>query len=506
MRNNRNKRGGKVLGESVATAEDVAAQKPSGGSSAYGSVTKPSPLLPAPVGGFITSPFGEVYLNQRTKPIPADAVQVWMEAMRFRIQGYSVSGVSSAGLLNEYTAGETLLADWYTYGRQMGKASLKYKHTPTTLDDYTRVQDFFNIAFFALADLTMLGNLNHLYQYNQAFSSVYSYVPDKMSRCRRLWERLSTVFLPSELKAAAMKAGMIAVVPGVFPPYVRVWTPTDLVMYGAAADYNDPITSQGIQPTLISNTYLTQFIDDIESAIWVLEGKANLTLDSGAAEADVIAIKDLIDMMHDVGAGTFSQGLPDFQSLPGLLEDRSLYNDLLSRSIFILDSHGGDGDEFSAFPVVGDSALNNHVPIVGWGTPGVEEFTLLGGPKLATMNSTGGAYEAGAADEYLLYGTHFANNINTRQVEFYTREDGWSAFLVGGADLGDGTILGNLLDGGHPWLRHAFLPAILASQRSIELRFLDNIDRDYRIYVDESDFGPNYAKLLGTWLGVPYLK
>lgn len=498
---------GKVLGDASATAEDVAsAPAVSGGSAMAKSMNVSQQLLQHEKADVIQSPFGQVYLSRRSRPIPADQIQAIVSPWKFTIAGWTPSGVTTANSLPEYNAGYTVTTDWYNYIRQMGKAALKYKQTPTALVSNDTVYDFMNICFYALANTVALLNLDRMYQYNQAFSTLYTYLPSKMSRVKRLYRRLSAIFMPNFIKAYAIKMGMIPYVPGKIAPHLRFWDDAWLVAYGGAADYS---AMTGLRPDeiLLSDTHLSNFVSNIEKAVWALEN--NISFDANTA-TDFIAIKDAIDMIHDVpSVGQFySQGLPDENSYPGLVADKSLLNDYYTRALISYDTHGVGDDEKNCFPVCGDTTFGGKVPVCGFGAPTVEDFTLFGAAKIANLNSTAGARVALATDEHEIYGTNFPDNPLVNEVGIYTREDGWTQIVGNTTDFGDGAGIRTFLNTGHPQIRHIFFPHLFAGQldADFEFRFLDTMEVDYTIWMDEEDLGPNHAQYIAASLGIPYLK
>lgn len=477
--------------------------KPTSGGSAYSKPLGQATLIPPLKSGLISGPFGDVYKIRRSKTIPADAVQARSRWMDFYIKGYVDNGNTTAGTPTGYLDGQTLLADWYGYARQMGKAALKYKHTPTTLHSNARLEDYLNVAFYAIQNLSLMFNLDRLYMFNQAFSTLYTYLPDRIGRAKRLWRRLSTIFLPAALKAYAMKKAMIPMVEGVWPAHLSLYREVPLVMYGGASDYTDLYTAVGgsFSHLLSDATHMTTWLDNIEIAVWALEGN----ISDANTQEDVIAIKDAIDMLNDVVPGLFTQGLPDPAEFPGLMNDPTLLNDWYHRCIL---GHTTTNTAFNAFPVVGYTPLDDNIPVVGWGVPGMEEDTLLGFPKMVLLDSTAGAIYADAAQEYLIFGTDLPANPWDQLEELYTREDGWVTVQSGGIDLNDGTAIRTLINGGHSIIHHDFFPILFAKHlgAGLELRFLDHLPVNYQMYIPSENFGPHYAMMLGQWLGVPYIK
>jgi len=495
------------LGSADATGTAVPVSGTGGGGGGGSALASPpsvtASLLQRPKPGVIASPFGQVYLLDRTRPIAADAIQARTQQWCFDINGYTILNASVANQVSEYNAGSTLLSDWYGLARQLAKASLKYKHTPTTLNTPALFADYLNVAHNAIANMVALINLEHLYQLNQAFSTMYTYLPNVMSRVKRLYRRASTPFLPAFIKMQGIKDGMIPLGPG-YVPHLRFWSENNLTMYGGGADYTD-LSSETPDTVLGDATKLNNFVGNLEKMVWVLEGNVSYNAN---ASSDVIAIKDLIDMMQDVIPGMYTQGLPDEKVFPGVMADKSLLNDWYCRALCSYDTKGVAGDVFVAYPAQGLSGFNNKIPIAGWGTPGMEEFTLLGGTKFVLLNDTPGTNYLAAGGKVTAYGTSYPVGVFYTKESHYTREDGWVAIDDTIYDMGDGASIrtwSNIYPTSdeHIYRKHLFAAQLGAA---LEWRFVDHVPTDYIFWMDEEDFGPNHALMLAAGLGIPYLK
>lgn len=518
-RSNNNKgksTGTEALGLATKEASDVPVMKggSKGGGSTFGKMEEVTSLLQYPKPQIVNSPWGESYLGSRTRAIPADAIQAIISQWVFRLRGYHASGTTTAGQPNFYADAENLLLNWYLYGRQQGKAALKYKHTPLTLNDYTRVEDFWNIFHDTGADLVALANLEKLIQFNQALSSLETYIPEKMSRAKRLYRRWAAIFAPEKLRTQAIKDGMIVYVHGAGPMHIRFWDLSHNVMYGGSADYTDLTADES--ELITDNTKFGQFLDNIEKGLWVLEG--NVTYDANAA-ADVTAIKDLCDMLNDVAGGTYKQGAPSWYSYPGYLADPHLFNDYYTRALAANDTKGVGANQITCFPVAGATDPSENILVAGYGKPDEDttisdDFTLFGAPKFGLLDSTAGLRYTDDTNEWMLFGTSVparfvVDNKFFAKYDQYTREDGWVETAVGATyfDLGDGADIRVLINSFHPWMRHIHWPHLFAAQltTTLEYRWIDIIKADYGFYVPASDLCAHHALALADMFKVPYI-
>jgi hypothetical protein len=457
----------------------------------------------------VDSGFGPRYLTDRSRPIAADAIQLLVESWVFDIRGYHTSGAPTP-TLNFYNKGQELLGMWYTYMRELGKNTLKYKHSPTTIADTENFCDFLNCGFFAIANLTMLFNVSTMSMYNQAFAALTTNLPQKRGRMSRLWDRISAVPLPAFLKDHAVLCGLITGEINGYPPYIRIWaeTPVLTVLYGFSGDYVD---QSGIEPylKLTVDANLNNLLDNIEKAVQVLEGNVDVALTPD--DEDIIAIRDCVDMLRDVPSHVkvFNSGLPNAAEIAGISRSAWHKTQLFGRAIILSDTKGVAGDEYNAFPTIHLSALDEKIPVMGWGECKPDyDFTLFGAAKLTQLNDdAAGIFYTPQTNPTIYYGTDMRVTRNGTRLDMYTREDGWVTPTLD-VDWGDGAGIRTAENTFHPLRQHVFYPIRYASQLAgaLELRFLDSLGVDYKVYVDDQDFGENYVFMLMRELNVPYLE
>jgi hypothetical protein len=513
MRNDRRKRSGKVLDAEKAAAVPASVPTTGGGGQSGFSPIRQNTLVQPFVPGLIQSPYGPSYLTRRSRPIPADAIQAISLGLQFDIKGYVIKGTSHTELLNEYNAGETLLStNWYPAMRQRAKEQLQWKATPTALVAGSTVQDWMNIFFYAVANCGVLINMDRLYQVNQACSSLYTYLPGKVARVKRLWRRLQSVVAPRFLAIEALKRGLVFSESPDAPVHVVKWSECPLVVYGGAADYTD-YANRSMYFCLSNDTYLTNLIDNIEKAVWALESA--VTYDANMA-ADFIAIRDVMEMLSNSIPDLYGKFLPNDTDLPGLIVDPRLGDIIYRNALENYETKGASADEVSFFPVTKMTDFANKIPIVGRGSPDEDDFSLWMKAKCYTYNdSTAGLRYGAASNKFIGYGTVFparhagwATLGNWGQNYFYTREDGWvQDNLDSATDFGDGAGIRAWLNMHGVVTDHVYWPHVFANQltTSLEWRFLDRIKVDYQFWMDEEDLGGNYASFLAKNLGLPYI-
>jgi hypothetical protein len=457
---------------------------------------------------FVESPFGQRYLVDRSRPIPADQYQLTMSKMLFRLRGWHEYGENTV-YLEDYDAGSIVLANWYPYVRAMAKAALKYKHLPLNLNDTSTFEDYLNVYYYACHNLTALANLQVLVSYNEAFASLYQYLPSKFSRIRRLWARLAAIWAPNFLKTHAIKNGMICKWPGHFEPHFRLADENPLVMYGGGADYT---ALRAYQPyeILQSNTYLTNLIDNIEKAIWALEGY--ITYDADVLE-DVTSIVDLVHMSQDILPGRWVQGLPAFSSFPGLIDDPAYFTELYARCLVGVDSHGVYDDQLYIFPVAAEAQFRSLIPVKGWGQiDPFRAYSYMGAAKVALLANDKTEY----SDTVLVwqyYGTDMPIRIDSNNAPGndgcqYSREDGWMD-REEPDDLGDASELalavgeGTIMNARHIWMSQALIGQI--TYPGWEFSMVDSHPVDFTFWMDPNDLGGNFGQFLAVQLGIPYV-
>jgi hypothetical protein len=428
----------------------------------------------------------------------------------FDLKGYK--DVGSAGTkVTGYNDASQLMADWYNYARQMGKASLKYKQTPTSLTDTAMFAEYWRLYVFVVANLVALLSMEKLYQYSQALTTLEMYLGSKFGRLRRLYRRVSAIFSPELLKMYSTKIGTPCVVPGLFPIHFRLWSENKLTVYGGPADYTD-LVAETPDTILLDNTKLDNFINNIEKALWALE---NYITYSATVRDDFIAIKDAIDMLNDVlimdgKKPVFVQGLPAPEALPGISMDKAGFNDWYTRGLLTYDTKGVGGDEVQAFPVPEMIGFVTKIPVKGWGgaEPAPLDYTLFGAPKFFVLGDTNGLRYQASTAAIRQFGTDTPVASGYRKVKSFTMEDSWTLEDDASVDFGDGASIRTFMNGAHPTLRHIWLPHQFASQltSTMEFKFVDQAQVDYTVYVPPEDLVEGHAVLLGQMFGVPYLK
>jgi hypothetical protein len=262
-----------------------------------------------------------------------------------------------------------------------------------------------------------------------------------------------------------------------------------------------------------SGTYVDDIITYMNNNLIVLEGIC------AAHQDDVDAMLELIEMSshYDQTKGVFTQGLvePTDENLPGYIESPDALNDIYCRALRVRDTHGLSGDEIVCFPVLGDAELGDQIPIVGYGQPGVNEWTLFGAPKFGCLDATDDLKSLAYDGNWIVFGTHLWVHSDFNPVSplyfqpniwGYTREDGWVEQDMAAYDLGDGAGLAGLMNGIHPYpFAHAYGPMALAGQldTDMEYRFMDKRQYDYQMYIPPADFCLNQASTIAQIFGVP---
>jgi hypothetical protein len=288
-------------------------------------------------------------------------------------------------------------------------------------------------------------------------------------------------------------------------------------MYGNLGDYDETdiggATANGIYHMMASAAEIDSALDDIQSAVEVLEGN----MAAGADRTDVLSMKEVYEYIATVEnfSPKFSQRLPALMSLPGVVSSRQLLNDWYCRGIQAPDTKGVGNDEVAFFPVVNLSDLGNLVPLKGWGSANdLKNFTLIGGWKFASCvaDVADGTYvdeKSGVVAR--LHGTskpmHAAGPVPVNYVYTYTREDKDETIEDIITDFGDGAGIRAFYNTEHPSLRHIYSQWLFACQLagSQEYHFLDRVPTDYEIWIDPDHYGEQYAIQLATAFGVPYL-
>jgi hypothetical protein len=237
----------------------------------------------------------------------------------------------------------------------------------------------------------------------------------------------------------------------------------------------------------------------IESALQALEGNAT----TGAADA--AAIRDLFDMMSHTNTKV-AAGLPDEKSYPGIIDDKSLLNCWYHRG---LKSASTTGTLVSVFPTFKNTEFSGAIPIMGWGTPSEQEWTLLGSTKFWLLNGSTVGLRYGVYSSLAAYGCEVKNPAlaASNTTSKYTREDGWSDLVESAIDWNDGATIRTQLNTCVPRTRHSFFNHVFAGHlaAAIEFHFVDIADVDYQIWADADDLCVNHAMMLAREFDVPYI-
>jgi hypothetical protein len=514
-----------VLGDGTRTGTDAPVPGVSAGGqgSSMVGMLQESQLLQPSKPTFIDSPFGHRYLSRRARAVHSDEVQARYQTWGFNVKGYWLNGVPSTALrLAEYNAAESIFVDWYTLARQQGKAALKYKHLPLALTDTTLFAMYWNVYHYAVANCTALLALDHMYQYNVAFGSLSEFLPRRITQVKRMWRRLQAIHAPMILKAHAIRSGLIVHDPPRTPPIVRLWSHVAIDgHFGGPDDYTDEAVSlfDDVMTTLAT---LDVLISNINIAVMYLE--TNIT--NAAELADVTAIKDMIDMIQDVVPGAFVQGLPNENDIPGVVVDVGVLNDIFHRSAFFKHNEDSGTDQWLTYPVphVGTTTpILELMPMKGRGTPGLYEFTLLGGAKVSALDNSDTKTYTDQADVAIIYGTdipltakpmdvaaHVIDGVfgTITQEQLYTRDNLWvdiSQFVD--LDNGGATALWQLKDsmaGLKDYAKMMFTE--IGGALNTFSRLIDEQAVDYTFWMAGEDLCGNYGQLIASSLGVPYLR
>lgn len=491
-----------------------------GGSVMAGSLLTEGSYIAPPKLTFIESPQGQRYIARKSTPMSLDDVGMRLRAKIFDIRGYFDVGSITRVDLDGYKGGEQLLLDWYPLVRDMGKRSLKYKHLPLTMTDYTLVIGWLNTYFYVLANMTTLMNMNRLAMFSIPFSQVDQYFAQYMARITRLWRRTSVLSAPPFLKAFAIRSGMIPWIPMKMAPVVTLWRHDVL----PASVKSLLTTTQGDLWTQLAGVAGSPVTPNLSQLVASLE-QAERWLEVGtiALSTDFTAMRDLVDMTADVVPGTWAQGLPDSASLPGLSQDATLLNDVLARACLSKDQVVAGVDQWGLFPNPEYGILLGRAPIQGFGAPDpLLDFTQLGSVKFGFWNvtpttfahdvntacrlvgtcidcvanlSTGISQAAADAFGHTIADTTLIDEVIIRQGDYATAtgyQDGINcndAAAIRQHELDD-TIKDN-----HLWHRSQYALRGTPTAHTIT-RFVDETDPDFLFWADPEDYGLNYAQFI----------
>jgi hypothetical protein len=462
-----------------------------------------------------TTPFGQGYLERRSRPLPADEIQVVAQLWKWDVRGYHELDSPTLQEPAEYDGVKKQLNASYAYMRQVIKLSKKPRLLQDTVTD-ERMADYFNVYHCAGANLIWLLNFNMMYQYNEAFQKYSTYLPDAIVRVVRLYRRLNAIIVPDFVKAMTVRDGMIAHSVQHKAPHVRVWTNKNLTLRGTAA-YDDTYlvgnTTIALQTILGSAATLLSFLDDIESSIQALEG---IVGNAAPAPNDVLALKEIMEYIATVEnfKPAYKQSLPSETSFPGVLDSPDIMNDWYCRLFTMIDNKGVGVDQGIYFPIMHIGDLQNRIPIKGYGVPGIIEYTLFGAVKfVASLNdAVNGVCYANTGSKRRFMGAAMPINDSNMypenaKVQIYTREDGvlsWDTSY----DLGDGGDIRTWFNGAWPLIKHIYHNLMIFAAQlttALEYRNLDASPVDYEWWAEADDFGPNTAIWVAEQMGLPYL-
>jgi hypothetical protein len=476
--------------------------------------------------GVIIDRWGNSALTRRARPWPDDELQYFERCWRFNIKGYHQfdSADVTAGIPHT-TLAEDYMESCYQYAWNICKLARKPRlsQLPAAVDGGVW-EDLLNIAHFAIANMVMLNCNFQLIQYSEGFQIQSSYLPDKMVRLYRLWKRISSVIMPHFIKPIAIADGAITVGTREPTPHISRISYIPLDSFGVA-DYDAPgfsQSSESLYDQLTVSADIDAMLDDIESAVQVLEGYVGGG-DTPFSRAEVLAVLEVWMLLSTVEskfcpggkdiASLYGQGLPDLRTMPGLfLNDRKI-TDWYCRGFH---SYDDDNSTYNFFPVINDADLNLLVPVKGFGQIGDEEHTLVGNTKFfGAINDTddGTAYTA-ASGKVIAYGTLCSNStvanyslLGPNLDHSYNREDG-SIDHSPGENMNDGASIQGWFNvqGGH-WLKHIYLPAVFQARLAgnFEHQFVDRSFVDYEFWPDPNKYGETHALWLSDMLGLPLL-
>jgi hypothetical protein len=505
----------------------VDATMPSATSSAMAPVKEPTGTnwLIKQVPGFITSPFGQTFQTRRSRPWPDDEIQYVAGFWDYDIKGYW--DVGSPGLADpaHYNAAENQLERSYKYLVSLLQLSRKPKPYSDSLITTGFFAMFMNAYIWAVAYLVYLNCCFMMGQYSEAFQRMSTYLPDRMVRIYRLWQRLNYIVVPNAIKAIGINHGMIVSGQRHPTPHISIPMPYrtaqdgffggDTQMNSSYTHYTGAGHTYFVAELLNSGTNIDGVLDDVEAVILGLEG--NMT--AGGAGADYVTdIKNLRQILNwtadvDEFKPKYSQGLPSLQSLPPMLVDDAKLNDWYCRALTVHDTMGLSTDEYIVFPVTNMAGLGDRIPIKGWGEPGMEEFTLFGATKFGASfdDDTDGLNHMETSVKVRLMGCRRHMGYSTtdfgKMFEIYTREDEWVEIDEHATDFGDGSDVASFMNAGSPTKNHIYDVELWRSQldTDVEFRYHDQAPVDYEFWAEQGVFGENHALAMANMTGLPPL-
>jgi hypothetical protein len=438
----------------------------------------------------------------------------------FDVRGYWDVGTITHSNPENYDAGENQLLQTYLYFRDIIKFNRKPRLLLNELNTPANFIDDLNIYHFAVANMVAVAAAYKMGLYNECFQNMNTYLPDKMVRLQRLWARVNAIVRPDFIKRWSIMDGVVASGgPGFMAPHIRFWSHNNLGLYGPIGDYDEATldngwSAAGIYDIMAAASEIDSMLDDLQSAVEVLEGKTGNGVPND--EQDLLALKEMYEYIATVEnfAPAFSQSLPNLMAIPPITNNKQMLNDWYCRGISFTDTKGVGGDEIGFFPVENQSDLGERVPIKGWGTMTEDEFDLRGAIKFYAcvgnaVDGTNTDATVGAA--YRQMGTsrlYEASNGKPYQVfQTYTREDADEIVECYTTDFGDGADIRAFRNTEHPLNRHIYggvryLAQLGATQ---EYHFVDERPVDYEMWAEPKNYGEEYANRLARLTGTPYL-
>jgi hypothetical protein len=523
-----------IVGDGSMSAESTpVAEKTTNGGSAYGNpaaMQVEGEYLRRPGMTFQESPtFGQRYVSQKARGNSAYDVALRIMVWCFDVRGFhDVSTVTTP--IDGEEDGADLLLDYYPMVRAMGKRGLKYKHTPTNLTLTTLPVEWMNAYYALIANLATILNLNRLSMWNPALSVVTQYFPTIMSKVNRLWRRASALYAPVFVREHAIRNGHVVAMPGFTCPVVRFWN-WDHVLATASGGPTRSYALDDPYTVLTDATKLSNFVTNlVDLCKWLETGTATIV-------DDFTGLMDIVDMTFDIPdlANTWAPGLPKASDLPGLSYDIQIINDLFARTFTIYDDQATD--QYAIFPIPGNTVFGSRVPVTGWGDPlknDLYDHTLLGAAKYGVNNDSLTAKQGTTAQAFRMAGTDVPIGGNEYLCTTATALD--KARMFGTLRSGATSADEQLVVVGYPdsviseywgldWDSAAQIRAVESSDSthfkhiwatmSSQLRdswasgryarIVEEARTAYIHYVENPDFGQNYASYLGIRLAVPYM-
>lgn len=477
---------------------------------------------------FAESPFGQRYALQKPRPFTTQDILARVQVWAFDVIGVHsyTSGITPLDWIPGITDAMIIYAQWYEMTRDLAMRSLKYKPTPTSLSTNPLIlRDYFNVYYYALANLTTLLNLNRLLMYSPALGLLGRYLPQIAARMSRAWIRLQAVLAPVFLKAHAIRNGSIVYQPGFIEPTLRFWSAGYLPDSALGGPYAYSVGGT-VNAMLTSSSNLASFMTGIEECIFWLE-RGSSTMSAGLL-ADYTAMKDVMAMVNDVVPGTYSQGLPPSKDLPGFTNDPGLLVDLMRRAVFRKDIKPGFTDRWTVFPAPQQSILMEKIPVVlsQKGVVGLYDCTALGAPKYGMLKPSAISFFNDVDSPWACVGTELPVGDSLDRASFDVR----STFGLPTGSVDEETY--STLLGSYNALYSAFdtdsaseirLYALRDSLRSLhpwdDVRYVERaatpsywprlVQEDLGFglaWVDPEDIGWNYGEFTAKMLAVPYSK